>query len=154
MQNSIMSTTMRTAGSGGQIHSFWALNSLSMSFWIVPPTALQGTPWRSATARYMARMTDAVQLMVIDVVTRSRGIPSKRRSMSSRVETVTPSRPTSPRARGWSASYPMSAGMSKAVDRPVCPSRRRNLKRRFVSSGVPNPANIRMVQSRPRYIVG
>ena len=74
--------------------------------------------------------------------------------MSSSVETDTPSRPTSPRARGWSASYPMRVGMSNAVDSPVCPCSRRNLKRRFVSSGRPNPANIRIVQSRPRYIVG
>jgi hypothetical protein len=45
-------------------------------------------------------MTDAVQLMVIEVVTRPSGIASKSRSMSSRVETDTPSRPTSPRAFG------------------------------------------------------
>ena len=104
MQNSIMSTTMRTAGSGGQIHSFWALNSFSMSFWIVPSTFAHGTHCRSATARYMASTIDAVQLMVIEVVTRSSGIPANSRSMSSSVETDTPSRPTSPRARGWSAS--------------------------------------------------
>ena len=36
-QNSIMSTTMRTAGRGGTIHSFCAMYSLSMSFWMVPP---------------------------------------------------------------------------------------------------------------------
>src|ERR1041384_1133314 len=44
--------------------------------------------------------------------------------------------------------------MSKAVDSPVTPCSRRYLKRLLVSSGVPNPANCRMVQSRPRYIVG
>ena len=92
--------------------------------------------------------------MVIDVVTRPSGMPSKSRSMSARVETDTPSRPTSPRAFGWSASYPMRDGMSKAVDSPVWPCSRRNLKRRFVSSGRPKPANIRMVQRRPRYMVG
>ena len=154
MQNSIMSTTIRTAGVGGQIHSFWALNSFSMSFWMVPSTSVQGTLCRSATARYIARMTEAVQLMVIDVVTRPSGMPSKSRSMSASVETDTPSRPTSPRAFGWSASYPIRDGMSKAVDNPVWPCSRRNLKRRFVSSGRPNPANIRMVQRRPRYMVG
>ena len=104
MQNSIMSTTMRTEGSGGQIHSFCAMNSFSMSFWIVPPSFGHGTPCRSATARYMASRMLAVQLTVIEVVTRSSGIPAKSRSMSSSVETDTPSRPTSPRARGWSAS--------------------------------------------------
>src|SRR6266704_2969483 len=65
--NSIMSVTMRTAGSGGQIHSFWAMNSFSMSFCIVPPTRSQDTPCFSATARYMA--SAAVQLIVIDGVT-------------------------------------------------------------------------------------
>ena len=135
MQNSIMSTTIRTAGVGGQIHSFCALNSFSMSFWIVPSTSVQGTPCRSATARYIARITDAVQLMVIEVVTRPSGMPSKSRSMSASVETDTPSRPTSPRAFGWSASYPISDGMSNAVERPVWPCSRRNLKRRLVSSG-------------------
>src|SRR4030095_12301042 len=44
--------------------------------------------------------------------------------------------------------------MSKAVLRPVCPCSSRYLKRALVSSGRPKPANIRMVQSRPRYIEG
>ena len=35
-------------------------------------------------------------LIVIDVVTSSSGMPSNRISMSSSVETATPSRPTSP----------------------------------------------------------
>src|SRR6476620_5948665 len=43
--------------------------------------------------------------------------------------------------------------MSKAVDRPVWPLASRNLKRWFVSSGVPKPANIRIVHGLPRYIV-
>ena len=68
-QNSMVSTTMRTADSGGEIHSFWAMNSLSMSFCMVPPTLSHPTPCLSARARYMARATDAVQLMVMDVVT-------------------------------------------------------------------------------------
>ncbi len=44
--------------------------------------------------------------------------------------------------------------MSKAVESPVWPCCRRYLKRALVSSGRPKPANIRMVQSRPRYIEG
>ncbi len=99
-----MSVTMRTAGSGGQIHSFWAMNSFSMSFCIVPPTRSQDTPCFSATARYMASATDAVQLIVIDVVTSPSGMPPKRISKSASVEIDTPSLPTSPRERGWSAS--------------------------------------------------
>ena len=48
----------------------------------------------------MASATDAVQLMVIDVVTRSSGMSRNRISKSASVEMDTPSRPTSPRARG------------------------------------------------------
>jgi hypothetical protein len=45
------------------------MNSLSMSFCMVPPTRSHDTPCLSARARYMARATDAVQLMVMEVVT-------------------------------------------------------------------------------------
>ncbi|OLE37458.1 MAG: hypothetical protein AUG00_08145 [Candidatus Rokubacteria bacterium 13_1_20CM_2_70_7] len=152
--NSIISVTIRTAGSGGQIHSFWAMNSLSMSFCIVPPTRSQATPCWSATARYMASAIDAVQLIVIDVVTSPSGMSAKSRAKSSSVEIDTPSLPTSPRARGWSASYPIRAGMSKAVESPVWPWASRYLKRALVSSGRPKPANILIVHRRPRYIVG
>ena len=34
--NSIVSTTSRIEGSGGKMNSFCAMNSLRMSFWIVP----------------------------------------------------------------------------------------------------------------------
>ena len=44
--------------------------------------------------------------------------------------------------------------MSKAVESPVTPCAMRYLKRWLVSAGEPNPANIRIVHSRPRYIVG
>ena len=44
--------------------------------------------------------------------------------------------------------------MSNAVESPVCPPASSSWKRRFVSSGEPNPANIRIVQSRVRYISG
>ena len=69
VQKSIMSTTMRTAGRGGTIHSFWAMYSFSMSFWIVPPSFSIGTPCFSATAMYMHSATMAEALMVIEVVT-------------------------------------------------------------------------------------
>ena len=36
----------RTEGAGGEIHSFCAMNSLSMSFWIVPPSLFQAMPRR------------------------------------------------------------------------------------------------------------
>jgi len=67
---------------------------------MVPPTRSHATPCFSATTRYMARATDAVQLIVMDVVTSPSGMSAKRRSKSSSVEIETPSLPTSPRARG------------------------------------------------------
>ena len=95
---------MRTAGPGGQIHSFCAMNSFSMSFWMVPPSLSHGTPCLLGDRQVHRERHDAVQLMVIDVVTSSSGMPSKSISKSSSVEIATPSLPTSPRARGWSAS--------------------------------------------------
>ncbi len=59
--------------------------------------------------------------MVIDVETSSSGMPANSVSMSSSVSTATPSRPTSPSDRRWSESWPMSDGMSNAVESPVCP---------------------------------
>src|SRR5262249_53473444 len=44
---------------------------------------------------------------------------SNRARMSPRCPTGTPTRPTSPRARAWSASYPVWVGRSNATDRPV-----------------------------------
>ena len=57
-------------------------------------------PRRSATAKYIASRMLAVQFTVIEVVTWSSGMPANSVSMSARLETATPSRPTSPRARG------------------------------------------------------
>ena len=99
-------------------------------------------------------MIAAGALIVIETVTSSSGIPANSVSMSSTVSRATPSTPTSPSERGWSESRPISVGMSKAVERPVCPWSSRYRKRSFVSSTVPKPANWRIVQSRPRYIEG
>jgi hypothetical protein len=114
-----MSVMIRIDGSGGKIHECWAMYSLRMSFWIVPPTLWKGTPCFSATARYMAKTIAAGPLIVIDVVTLSSGIPSKRISMSFSESTATPHIPTSPLARGESESYPMSVGKWNAVESPV-----------------------------------
>ena len=43
-----MSPTSRIAGSTGKHHSFWAMYSLRMSVWIVPPSRSGPMPWRSA----------------------------------------------------------------------------------------------------------
>ena len=72
--------------------------------------------------------------------------------MSAIVSTATPARPTSPTAHSSSLSRPIRVGMSKAVDRPVPPWRNSSLNRALVSSAVPNPANMRIVHSRERYI--
>jgi hypothetical protein len=93
-----------------------------------------------------------VALIVIDVDTRSSGRSASSACMSSTVSTATPTRPTSPSARGESLSMPICVGRSNAVDSPVCPASRRSLKRPFVSAAVPKPAYWRIVHSRPRYI--
>src|SRR5438876_7918332 len=99
-------------------------------------------------------MTEAGLLIVIDVLTPPTSIPLNKIRMSSRDDTATPHVPNSPFASGSSVSYPYRVGISKATLRPVSPWAMRYLNRRFVSSGRPNPANIRIVHSRPRYMVG
>ena len=146
------SVTRRTDGRGGYRYSFWAWYSLKMSFWIVPARSVRATPFFSATATYMANSTGAGPLMVMEVLTVPRSIPANRSSMSARVSTATPARPTSPSAHALSESRPISVGMSNAVDRPVPPWRSSSWKRPLVSSAVPKPANMRMVQRRDRYI--
>ncbi len=38
---------IRMLGRTGEIHSFCAMNSLSMSFCVVPRSFAEATPWRS-----------------------------------------------------------------------------------------------------------
>jgi len=66
----------------------------------------------------------AVALMVIEVFIASSGMPSNRVRIAPRYGTGTPTFPTSPRASGWSASYPVWVGRSKATDSPVWPRAR------------------------------
>ena len=116
-----VSTTRLIAGFTGTIHSRWAMYSFKASFWIVPPRRSSGIARFSAAARYIAQTIEAGPLIVIDVVTRSSGIRSKRISISRSVSTATPSRPTSPRESGSSESRPMSVGMSNATLSPFTP---------------------------------
>ncbi len=102
--NSIVSVTRRSDGSGGKRNSFWATNSLRMSFWSVPSRAARGTPRFSAAAMYIAQIGAAGELIVIDVLIRSSGRPSSRTSMSARLLTATPHVPNSPSASGSSVS--------------------------------------------------
>jgi hypothetical protein len=105
-QKAMRSVIRRRCGSGGKIHSFWAMYSLRMSFWSVPRILANGMPRFSALARNMAKIQAAGALMVMEVETRSSGMPANRRSMSASVSTATPVLPTSPAARGWSESRP------------------------------------------------
>src|SRR5205823_13137830 len=66
------------------MYSFCAMYSLRMSFCSVPEIFLQSAPCFSATARYIAQMTAAGELMVMEVVTLASGILSKSTSMSAR----------------------------------------------------------------------
>ena len=139
--NATRSVTRRTEGSGGNTYSFCAWYSFKMSFWSVPPRRWRGVPCSSATTRYMAMMTAAGELMVIEVVTALRSMPANKVAMSSTVSMATPALPTSPRAKGSSESRPSSVGMSKAVDSPVPPLARSWWNRAVVSLADPKPAN-------------
>ena len=73
----------------------------------------------------------------------------------SRTESIaTPTWPTSPALRASSLSSPICVGRSKATESPGCPCASRYRKRAFASVAVPKPAYWRMLQRRPRYIVG
>jgi hypothetical protein len=78
------------------MYSFCAMNSLRMSFWIVPDSIFQSAPCFSATARYIAKIIGAGELIVIDVVMSLSAIPSNSRSISASETMLTPHFPTSP----------------------------------------------------------
>ena len=75
-----------------------------MSFWVVPRSSLDWTPWRSALATYSPSSQAAVALMVIDVFISPWGMPSSSSPMWPMWATGTPTLPTSPRASGSSGS--------------------------------------------------
>ncbi len=80
------------------------MNSLRMSFWIVPASCSWATPCSSAATMYMARIGSTAPFMVIETETLSRGIASNRIFMSRIESMATPALPTSPTTRGWSES--------------------------------------------------
>ena len=63
---------------------------------MVPESCFQSAPCFSATARYIAKIIGAGELMVIDVVMSASAMPSKSRSMSASDTMLTPHLPTSP----------------------------------------------------------
>ena len=104
---------------------------------------------------YIASSVDAVALIVIDVDTLSSGMPSSSACMSSTVSIATPTRPTSPSARGESESMPICVGRSNATLSPVWPGVEQHAGSADSSrAAVPKPAYCRIVHSRPRYMVG
>ena len=121
-QNSKMSVMSRIDGRGGKMYSFCAMNSLRMSFWIVPDSVCQLAPCFSATTRYIAKIIGAGELIVIDVVMSASEMPSNSRSMSASDTIETPHFPTSPSDSGSSGSRPISVGRSNATLSPVPPA--------------------------------
>src|SRR6266511_6234537 len=90
----------------------------------------------------------AVALIVIEVFISASGIWSNSARMSPRCWIGTPTLPTSPRASGWSASYPVCVGRSKATDRPVWPLARLRRNSAFDSAAEECPAYVRITQGR------
>src|SRR5207245_9997681 len=109
---------------------------------------------RAHIAELVPQFMVAGQWCVVVVRAPRTSIPHRRLRMYAKRDTATPHVPNAACASGSSVSYPYRVGISKATLRPVSPWAMRYLNRRFVSSALPNPANIRIVHSRPRYMVG
>ena len=60
------------------------INSLRMSFWIVPDRALCVTPERSAATTYMASTGSTAPFMVIETETLSSGMPASGQAIGPR----------------------------------------------------------------------
>ena len=80
------------------------MNSLRMSFWMVPASFSGGTPCSSAATTYSARIGSTAPFIVIDTDTVDRSMPSNSCRMSRMESIATPAIPTSPGTRGWSES--------------------------------------------------
>ena len=80
------------------------MNSLRMSFWIVPESSACETPCSSAATMYAASTGRTAPFIVMDTETSPRGMSAKSSFMSSTVSTATPAMPTSPATRGSSES--------------------------------------------------
>ena len=80
------------------------MNSLRMSFWMVPVSFSGGTPCSSAATTYSARTGSTAPFIVIDTLTWPSGMWSNSWRMSRMESIATPAIPTSPCTRGWSES--------------------------------------------------
>jgi hypothetical protein len=143
----------RIDGRGGNTNSFCAWYSFKMSFCNGPPeTSAPDTGLLRPGATNIAKITAGGRV--------DRHRRRDRRQIDPGVQILHvrqrvdrhPTRPTSPSAISSSESIPNNVGMSNAVDNPSPPARMISLNRQFVSSAVPNPANIRIVHNFDRYI--
>ncbi len=80
------------------------MNSLRMSFWIVPESFSADTPCSSAATMKFASTGITAPFMVMETHILSSGMPANRIFMSSTESIATPALPTSPDTRGWSLS--------------------------------------------------
>ena len=92
-----------------------------MSFWIVPDSTPQSTPG-ARRGRIHREHHRRGRLIVIDVVTLSRRMPSNSASSRPAMPHWLQPFPTSPRASGWSGSRPIKEGRSNATLSPVAPA--------------------------------
>ena len=99
-----VSVVSRSDGPGGKTYVPRDRYSLTMSFWVVPRSSLEATPWRSALATYRPNSHAAVALIVIEVFISVSGIWSNSLRISPRCGTGTPTLPTSPRESVLSGS--------------------------------------------------
>ena len=76
------------------------MNSLRMSFWIVPASCSGFTPCSSAATMYSAMIGNTAPFIVIETLIRSNGMPSNSVCMSWMLSIATPAMPTSPVTRG------------------------------------------------------
>ena len=80
------------------------MNSLRMSFWMVPASRSGATPCSSAATMYSARIGSTAPFIVMDTDTSPSGIESNSWRMSTIESIATPAMPTSPATRGLSES--------------------------------------------------
>ena len=133
--------------------------SLRMSFCTVPDSLARSMPCRSAIATYMARRMIAVELIVIDVETRSSGMPSNSSAMSSSESIATPTRPTSPAASAmvrvvahlcWQVERDAQSGHPLLEQVPIPPIRLGGGAKAGVLPHRPQPAAIHRRLDAPR----
>ena len=117
----MISDTILIDSSGGYIYVFLTINSLRISFCIVPVSLFCLTPCSSAATIKLASTGITAPFIVIDTDISSSGILSKRVFISSTLSIATPAFPTSPTTSGWSESYPLCVARSNATESPFCP---------------------------------